>query len=1594
MVACAVDVVPCYGGRYSSRESYDGAGRGIRQLYSNLRELVYSRGGTTLTAKLFGHIDRYAYWFVDLLVGSPQQRTSLIVDTGSSHYHQSYTEGSSIEGYWFKDYVSLDDQDERNPPVMTKLGCHTSETKLFYTQKANGIMGMAPSRSDSRTVLDTLFNSKDNPIDKSLFSMCLATWGGELVVGGYNATKHTSSVNWAPMSTDKGFYYIDIDYFGIHLEDQSSNVSKSVNTVKDIATDKGSFGNAMVDSGTTYTYLPPEMYKGFSLAIEEACKNGACGGATSQDRKCWMSPKNDTSSFPVFRFTIGGKNRLWYPKFYMYNKADTNIYCYTVEDNHVRETVLGNNDDATRMGHDIIFDLEDRRIGWAEADCPQYVERPEHLQGVMPPWMDEKATTAPKSSSETAPTKTVSTKIPPTPPAAAIGDVTQAPLLPPKSSPPLTDVAVAVVVIIAGILILAACCVTCYGWRSRKRGGVYQLGVTQEPFSHRFEDINDDDDWSSSMSSEEGEEQTPRDIEEGDARRPGGGIGGAAAAARQPDDLLGDDEPRQEGQSSSSSSSNAAPPIITGQYQHYHSSRLVLPVTGQARITAGAAIPSVFDRKFHAADYIHKHSESTSPNITTTSSFVSCNGNVEVGAILAEMDSITLSPRTADFAMVPVRLWESLRRYLCRLINDKNAAEDEAARLNKTLKCYKELEDLELRLARLKAERIELLKDKAIIESNWASRYSLANRLSQVLERSAKWQRSLDELSTRLKVADDIKNMLRKNVEGLVTTPSVGIEPVASTMKCCEMVHRSTMRVDEKLYIMTIWYHTSSEREHSAMCPHGGTFIAPEGLIEGGVLLANAILEGRSAIGWPSSLIIIVKDTEGKTIIDEIELRHEGLINEDIIRNLVSKVTIGQDGKIDVRVNNTNGQIVLKVSGTSSPTLGNNDLLRRRCLTPPLKVWMPVYSDKAAAATNTGPSTQWARMELWGLLPSSNNGIMVLRMLDTTAARIYTLGVCKDNLHTQDEVQNFLNETAARLVGIRRRPSADRFDDIILLDVKPPFGETRTDAKLDELHTSTLSKTSLTTPSPSSIQLSIPHGSPNSVVVDRVITLTGSSDILLLRLVVVQLSDHDVDDNDAPLLADTTLYAPYQRRILSHKQLNLTELCHKMAKQTLPNTLPDLTKTALQGDWLNEKAKSKVSDELSECKADAPLLPTVTNPSPYSNDYSKFRRMEAEMKSKDEADAKKAKLEEQLQEAKERCPLDHEHGPECIEMMKAAELGGCSHDHRKEQQLYDMPTKEKLQGADTMRQKANEYLREGNLGLAAVWYRKALLNFEYCFPDTKEEREWFNSSKLKCHVSFAICKYKLEEFDEVLIQTRQALRLDPSNVKALYWQGMVYMNYKNDYKLAKASLMSAYRACPNDPGIRKALAQLKEEKHKYVSKSTKVAKTMVTSHDRENDDNARDLKGDKTRRKTIKEEEGEDDKMDSDEEGEDDKMDSDEEGEDDKMDSDEEGEDDKVDSDEEGEDDKMDSDEEGEDDKVDHRETRTSVLTTQVGTPPNAIKSSPEEMHSAKTKRRAQMNTVLKLLIIAITFFMALLAYSIQKMRRIHSVPPQLLKPD
>ncbi|EER19354.1 fk506 binding protein, putative [Perkinsus marinus ATCC 50983] len=946
------------------------------------------------------------------------------------------------------------------------------------------------------------------------------------------------------------------------------------------------------------------------------------------------------------------------------------------------------------------------------------------------------------------------------------------------ASPALSDLSIAIVVAVAGLLVTAACCVMCYGWRNRKRGGVYQLGVTQEPYSHRFGDT--DDDWSSSASSEQ-----PHDIEEGDGSR-----------SREMD-LLGEEE------------------------------------------------------------------RPTGP---------SGRGGM-------------------DFARVPIELWEDLRRCLSRALREKRAARDEAAKSREALKGYKQLGDLEFRIAKLKAERIELVRDRAIIESDWSSRYSLVKRLNAVLAESQDWYKSLEGLSDRVVVGEGLRRKLEVGmaaVEG--RAPSVGIEPATSTsMKACKMVYRSTKQTSGRLYVVIVWHHLCRHHHHrpetklqQASCPHGGTFIAPEGLLDGycpppppprlhysspvlsGTVLARALLEGVHE-GLSSSLICIITDLEGTNLMEEIDLAEE--TSDAVVSALASGVSMGVEGRIN------------------STPIGR---------APPVEAWIPVVVKETEDTVE-----EWMRLEVW--LLSFDRGLVVLRLLDPALGHMYTLGVCVD---TDDDDKKGLIETiASRLVGVKTRVSGGRLIDILLAPLSttlegssfsnPELGglwnklSMYRDRRQRDLHgveeesreaaNTSVKTTSMLRPVTDIRAIMTPAESPCAAVVNRLISWRPADSIAsenaLLRLSAAQRPTTPL------LMIDVVCYAPMTGKTIAIGQLEMVELCRSVVKapefSKTGDTLSQVVKAAIEGRSLKIRpcfppsllVTSKPSSDCSQLlwwspqpekwlSASEKALPTVTNPTPYSNDYSKFQRMEAEMKAKEEAELEMAKREEDLRQAQERCPLDHEHGPECVELMRSGALGGCSHDHRKEQQLYDMPTKDKLQGADTMRQKANEYLREGNCGLAAVWYRKALLNFDYCFPDSKVDREWFNASKLKCHVSFAICKYKLEDFDEVLSQTHQALKIDHENVKALYWQGMVFMKYKDDYTRAKKSLLAAYRLCPTDPQIRAALNELKCAKREYASKTSKLAKTMITqSHDKEEEGGGNSEDGGQPIESVVEEEE-------------------------------------------------------------------------------------------------------------------------------------------
>lgn len=190
-------------------------------------------------AVVYGNTAHLGYYYVNLWVGTPPVKQTVIIDTGSrltafpctgctdcgrhmdsyfdfeksntSHvigcdenipcsscknsecgYSQSYAEGSSISGILVEDYIMFGDDYLHSERVKFVFGCHTRETNLFRTQLADGIMGLAFEKNRIPTLVDVLYKEKD--ISTDVFALCFGLYDGYMTIGGYNSSLHLSEV--------------------------------------------------------------------------------------------------------------------------------------------------------------------------------------------------------------------------------------------------------------------------------------------------------------------------------------------------------------------------------------------------------------------------------------------------------------------------------------------------------------------------------------------------------------------------------------------------------------------------------------------------------------------------------------------------------------------------------------------------------------------------------------------------------------------------------------------------------------------------------------------------------------------------------------------------------------------------------------------------------------------------------------------------------------------------------------------------------------------------------------------------------------------------------------------------------------------------------------------------------------------------------------------------------------------------------------------------------------------------------------------------------------------------------------------------------
>lgn len=357
---------------------------------------------------VFGIFRDLAYYYLDAYIGTPPQRFSVIADTGSSllavpcancqtcgthmnpkfdvaasstvsavgcdpghgircsscsnhqcSYYQAYTEGSQLRGVYYEDLLWIADQDSNQAEgaqwgVPFRFGCHTTEGGMFRTQRADGIMGLSRSQQTLVAVLHAAGKLHSNQ-----FALCLASQGGVFTVGGYDSALHDSELNWGTL-TDTSSVYYDVSIKNMQAGEHSITTTHA----------------AIIDSGTSFTYVASNLYSGLLSGITSFCsKSGKCIGTqvhvAGEDLCYRLSQESDIDTFPTVIIAIGGADgnvdiRVPPSQVFVNMDWDGTAYCLGFYRNEVHSTVIGAN---AMHGHDFVFDNSAHRVGIAQSSC-------------------------------------------------------------------------------------------------------------------------------------------------------------------------------------------------------------------------------------------------------------------------------------------------------------------------------------------------------------------------------------------------------------------------------------------------------------------------------------------------------------------------------------------------------------------------------------------------------------------------------------------------------------------------------------------------------------------------------------------------------------------------------------------------------------------------------------------------------------------------------------------------------------------------------------------------------------------------------------------------------------------------------------------------------------------------------------------------------------------------------------------------------------------------------------------------------------------------------------------------------------------------
>ncbi|KAJ9158968.1 hypothetical protein P3X46_024505 [Hevea brasiliensis] len=360
--------------------------------------------------RLYDDLLLNGYYTTRLWIGTPPQRFALIVDTGSTvtyvpcssceqcgrHqdpkfqpelsstyqpvkcnidcncdnekvqcvYERQYAEMSTSSGVLGEGIISFGNQSEL-APQRAVFGCENLETGDLYSQHADGIMGLG--RGDL-SIVDQLV---EKGVISDSFSLCyggMDIGGGAMVLGGISPPSGTVFTDSDPVRSP----YYNIDLKEIRVAGKQLPLNPSVFDERH---------GTILDSGTTYAYLPAAAFAAFKDAIMKELYplKQIRGPDPNYNDICFSGAPSAvsqlTNAFPPIDLVFGnGQHLSLSPENYLFRHSKVRgAYCLGIFQNgHDPTTLLGGILVRNTL---VMYDRENSKMGFWKTNCSELWER-------------------------------------------------------------------------------------------------------------------------------------------------------------------------------------------------------------------------------------------------------------------------------------------------------------------------------------------------------------------------------------------------------------------------------------------------------------------------------------------------------------------------------------------------------------------------------------------------------------------------------------------------------------------------------------------------------------------------------------------------------------------------------------------------------------------------------------------------------------------------------------------------------------------------------------------------------------------------------------------------------------------------------------------------------------------------------------------------------------------------------------------------------------------------------------------------------------------------------------------------------------------